>query len=137
MISYAKQLLSYESYYYFRAVATGVVGSGRSKRSVPSYDSLVMGSKRAGAKGFHEGIFDQGFGGFTPLKKRSPSSAVEKRRPEMTSRGIHGDAFTSKTASSDRQAAAWLAPWLYCCNYYLTGRGENGLSYEISKQHTK
>ena len=57
-----------------------------------------MGTKRAGAKGFHEGIFDQGFGGFTPLKKRAAGGGVmEKRRPEMTSRGIHGDAFTSKT----------------------------------------
>jgi len=48
-------------------------------------DSYLQG-KRGGARGFHEGIFDEGFGGFTPLKR--------KRRPEMTSRGIHGDAFT-------------------------------------------
>ena len=48
--------------------------------------------KRSGARGFHEGIFDQGFGGFSTLKKRA--GPVQKRRPEMTSRGIHGDAFT-------------------------------------------
>jgi len=54
--------------------------------------------KRSGSRGFHEGIFDEGFGGFSTLKKRSQSPAspvtMEKRRPEMTSRGIHGDAFT-------------------------------------------
>ena len=57
--------------------------------------------KRSGSKGFHEGVFDQGFGGFTTMKKRgkrqSRSSKLlmaAKRQPEMTSRGIHGDAFT-------------------------------------------
>jgi len=65
-------------------------------------DESFASSKRSGARGFHEGIFDQGFGGFSTLKKRGGSrlEAVRaaasrlKRRPEMTSRGIHGDAFT-------------------------------------------
>ena len=67
----------------------------------PTSESFAS-SKRGGARGFHEGIFDQGFGGFSTLKKRGGSrlEAVRaaasrlKRRPEMTSRGIHGDAFT-------------------------------------------
>ena len=67
----------------------------------PTSESFAS-SKRSGARGFHEGIFDQGFGGFSTLKKRGGSrlEAVRaaasrlKRRPEMTSRGIHGDAFT-------------------------------------------
>jgi len=42
--------------------------------------------KRSGSRGFHEGIFDEGFGGFSTLKK--------KRRPEMGKNGMHGDAFT-------------------------------------------
>ena len=49
--------------------------------------------KRSGARGFHEGIFDEGFGGFSTLKKRN-NALRSKRRPEMTSKGIHGDAFT-------------------------------------------
>ena len=48
--------------------------------------SGLFEGKRAGAKGFHEGIFDQGFGGFSTLKR--------KRKPEMNSRGMHSDAFT-------------------------------------------
>merc|ERR1712083_1067348 len=44
--------------------------------------------KRSGSRGFHEGIFDEGFGGFSTLKK--------KRRPEMGKNGMHGDAFTAK-----------------------------------------
>ncbi|XP_040569049.1 uncharacterized protein [Lepeophtheirus salmonis] len=52
-------------------------------------------TKRSGARGFHEGIFDQGFGGFSPLRKRAGRLVIDKRRPEMTSRGIHADAFTS------------------------------------------
>jgi hypothetical protein len=64
-----------------------------SASSFYSSDEDVMGAKRAGAKGFHEGIFDEGFGGFTTLKKR---------RPEMTSRGVHGDAFTGDTPTGYR-----------------------------------
>ncbi|XP_071744422.1 uncharacterized protein [Lepeophtheirus salmonis] len=52
-------------------------------------------TKRSGARGFHEGIFDQGFGGFSPLRKRAGRLVIDKRRPEMTSRGIHADAFTT------------------------------------------
>jgi len=51
----------------------------------------IFDPKRSGAKGFHEGIFDDGFGGFSTFKKRN---MAVKRRPEMDSRGIHGDAFT-------------------------------------------
>jgi len=47
--------------------------------------------KRSGSRGFHEGIFDEGFGGFSTLKKRSQ---LDKRRPEMGKNGMHGDAFT-------------------------------------------
>jgi len=43
-------------------------------------------SKRGGARGFHEGIFDEGFGGFSTLKR--------KRMPNGGSRGLEGDAFT-------------------------------------------
>ena len=53
--------------------------------------------KRSGSRGFHEGIFDEGFGGFSTLKKRAQDHLEGlkfKRRPEMTSKGIHGDAFT-------------------------------------------
>ena len=62
----------------------------RVRRSAPSAAGTYQefGSKRAGAKGFHEGIFDEGFGGFTTYKR--------KRAPEMTSRGMHGDAFTGQ-----------------------------------------
>ena len=52
------------------------------------YHSGLFDPKRSGSRGFHEGIFDEGFGGFSTLKR--------KRRPEMTSRGIHGDAFTGR-----------------------------------------
>ena len=47
--------------------------------------------KRSGAKGFHEGIFDDGFGGFSTFKKRN---LAVKRGPEMNQRGFDGDAFT-------------------------------------------
>lgn len=64
--------------------------------------------KRSGSRGFHEGIFDHGFGGFSTVKKRgkrnSGANFVAKRIPEMTSRGIgiDGDAFTgSHTTSHD------------------------------------
>ncbi len=55
--------------------------------------------KRSGSRGFHEGIFDYGFGGFSTVKKRGKRNSanfVAKRIPEMTSRGIgiDGDAFT-------------------------------------------
>ncbi len=52
------------------------------------YHVGLFDPKRSGSRGFHEGIFDEGFGGFSTLKR--------KRRPEMTSRGIHGDAFTGR-----------------------------------------
>jgi len=68
------------------------------------YHTGLFDPKRSGSRGFHEGIFDQGFGGFSTLKKRGKRSEIvsdpellrpfDKRRPEMTSRGIHGDAFT-------------------------------------------
>jgi len=60
------------------------------------YHSGLFDPKRSGSRGFHEGIFDQGFGGFSTLKKRATKRTLAevKRRPEMTSRGIHGDAFT-------------------------------------------
>ena len=48
--------------------------------------------KRSGSRGFHEGIFDEGFGGFSTLKK--------KRRPEMGKNGMHGDAFTGQMCIS-------------------------------------
>jgi len=67
--------------------------------------------KRSGARGFHEGIFDEGFGGFSTLKKRS-NALRSKRRPEMTSKGIHGDAFTGGFGdfyTMKRSAAANLA----------------------------
>ena len=50
--------------------------------------------KRSGSKGFHEGIFDDGFGGFETYRKRNLRNLAAKRRPEMDSRGIDGDAFT-------------------------------------------
>jgi len=49
--------------------------------------------KRSGAKGFHEGIFDDGFGGFSTFKRSLRNMAV-KRRPEADARGFDGDAFT-------------------------------------------
>ena len=63
--------------------------------------SGLFDPKRSGKNGFHEGIFDEGFGGFSTLKKRGKRSEewknkLAKRRPEMTSRGIHGDAFTGQ-----------------------------------------
>jgi hypothetical protein len=70
------------------------------KRSWPGYGErdqyagLFDPKRSGGARGFHEGIFDQGFGGFSTLKKRAE---MAKRRPEMTSRGIHGDAFTGRS----------------------------------------
>ena len=59
----------------------------------------IFDPKRSGARGFHEGIFDDGFGSFATYKKRnmlfnSNGQRVMKRRPEMDSKGIHGDAFT-------------------------------------------
>ena len=54
----------------------------------------MFGPKRSGAKGFHEGIFDDDFGGFSTLKKRDWRYMAVKRRPEMDSRGMDGDAFT-------------------------------------------
>ena len=67
--------------------------------------SGLFDPKRSGKNGFHEGIFDEGFGGFSTLKKRGKRSEMDqwrskmKRRPEMTSRGIHGDAFTGQTST--------------------------------------
>merc|ERR1712213_208516 len=58
------------------------------------HHSGLFDPKRSGSRGFHEGIFDEGFGGFSTLRKRGKRSDFQKRRPEMTSRGIHGDAFT-------------------------------------------
>jgi len=62
-------------------------------------DAAIFDPKRSGARGFHEGIFDDGFGSFATYKKRnmlfnSNGQRVMKRRPEMDSKGIHGDAFT-------------------------------------------
>lgn len=54
----------------------------------------IFDPKRSGAKGFHEGIFDDGFGGFSTLKKRNVRNMAVKRRPEMDPRGFDGDAFT-------------------------------------------
>jgi len=61
----------------------------------------IFDPKRSGAKGFHEGIFDDGFGGFSTLRKRAygPNgqnlrNMAHKRRPEMDPRGFDGDAFT-------------------------------------------
>jgi len=54
----------------------------------------IFDPKRSGAKGFHEGIFDDGFGGFSTLKKRNLLNMAHKRRPEMDPRGFDGDAFT-------------------------------------------
>jgi hypothetical protein len=60
--------------------------------------------KRSGSRGFHEGIFDYGFGGFSTVKKRGKrNSAFAKRIPEMTSRGINGDAFTGSLDRKQRQ----------------------------------
>ena len=56
-------------------------GSGAAKFG---FDGSYGGPKRSGSRGFHEGIFDYGFGGFSTVK----------RIPEMTSRGMNGDAFT-------------------------------------------
>ena len=60
------------------------------------YDGLpvtgLFDPKRSGSRGFHEGIFDEGFGGFSTLKK--------KRRPEMGKNGMHGDAFTGQMCIS-------------------------------------
>jgi len=69
----------------------------RMKRSwfgIGEHHSGLFDPKRSGSRGFHEGIFDEGFGGFSTLRKRGKRSDFQKRRPEMTSRGIHGDAFT-------------------------------------------
>jgi len=44
--------------------------------------------KRTGARGFDEGIFDHGFGGFSTVKRNT--------KPEMTARGYNGDAFTGR-----------------------------------------
>jgi len=54
----------------------------------------IFDPKRSGAKGFHEGIFDDGFGGFSTLRKRNLLNMAHKRRPEMDPRGFDGDAFT-------------------------------------------
>jgi len=54
----------------------------------------IFDPKRSGAKGFHEGIFDDGFGGFSTLRKRNLRNLAVKRRPEMDPRGFDGDAFT-------------------------------------------
>jgi len=54
----------------------------------------IFDPKRSGAKGFHEGIFDDGFGGFSTLRKRNLRNMAHKRRPEMDPRGFDGDAFT-------------------------------------------
>ena len=56
-------------------------GSGAAKFG---FDGSYGGPKRSGSRGFHEGIFDYWFGGFSTVK----------RIPEMTSRGMNGDAFT-------------------------------------------
>ena len=72
-----------------------------------SYQTEVMGSKRAGARGFHEGIFDEGFGGFTTLKKR---------RPEMNSKGMHSDAFTGQSLRSRSTELRWL--FLVLCTVF-------------------
>jgi len=84
--------------------------------------SGLFDPKRSGKNGFHEGIFDEGFGGFSTLKKRGKRSEewkakmIHKRRPEMTSRGIHGDAFTggfgdfyTMKRSQDNLSEAYLA----------------------------
>ena len=55
-------------------------------------DTGLFDPKRSGSRGFHEGIFDEGFGGFSTLKK--------KRRPEMGKNGMHGDAFTGQMCIS-------------------------------------
>ena len=39
-------------------------------------------------------IFDEGFGGFSTLRKRNLRNMAVKRRPEMDPRGFDGDAFT-------------------------------------------
>jgi len=54
----------------------------------------IFDPKRSGAQGFHEGIFDEGFGGFSTLRKRNLRNMAVKRRPEMDPRGFDGDAFT-------------------------------------------
>ena len=64
---------------------------------VVAWNSMNIGifdPKRSGAKGFHEGIFDDGFGGFSTLRKRNLLNMAHKRRPEMDPRGFDGDAFT-------------------------------------------
>ena len=67
----------------------GLSNSGRQALD-GSYDP-----KRSGSRGFHEGIFDYGFGGFSTVKKRGKrNSILVKRIPEMTSKGMNGDAFT-------------------------------------------
>jgi len=70
--------------------AEGNVRMKRSWYGPGSYGELMdtglFDPKRSGSRGFHEGIFDEGFGGFSTLKK--------KRRPEMGKNGMHGDAFT-------------------------------------------
>ena len=54
-------------------------------------------AKRSGSRGFHEGIFDEGFGGFSTLKKRSQFG---KWRPQMGKNGMYGDAFTGQMCIS-------------------------------------
>ena len=68
----------------------------RSWFGIGEHHSGLFDPKRSGSRGFHEGIFDEGFGGFSTLRKRGKRSDFQKRRPEMTSRGIHGDAFTGR-----------------------------------------
>jgi len=60
--------------------------SSASPTDFEAEQGLWKWKQKFGSRGFHEGIFDEGFGGFSTLKK--------KRRPEMGKNGMHGDAFT-------------------------------------------
>ena len=92
----------------------------RSWFGIGEHHSGLFDPKRSGSRGFHEGIFDEGFGGFSTLRKRGKRSDFEKRRPEMTSRGIHGDAFTgrcvlaSKIDFSSFCAQHYFFKWCCC-----------------------
>ena len=92
------------------------------------YHTGLFDPKRSGSRGFHEGIFDQGFGGFSTLKKRGKRSEIsdpellrsfDKRRPEMTSRGIHGDAFTGRCVQQISKNCVYIFFWKLCTDRAL------------------
>ena len=91
----------------------------RSWFGIGEHHSGLFDPKRSGSRGFHEGIFDEGFGGFSTLRKRGKRSDFQKRRPEMTSRGIHGDAFTGRCVQQISKNCVYIFFWKLCTDRAL------------------